>query len=340
MSSLLVVAGESAANARPWLIDYPAGRVRPLTNDFTCYRGIVLTQDGKMFSTVQAHGVVNLWTAPEGDADRATKLGTGNVNFYASAGNNVSWTPDGRIAFVSNQGGKADIWLVDPDGANRKQLTSSDSMNLSPVVSADGRYVVYVSLRSIERNIWRMDLDGGNPVRLTSGATDSFPSITPDGRWVVYSNFDGVKPTIWKVSIDGGKPFQITPHSASAAVVSPDGNSLAYLYSETSDQYVPNRLAVTSFEGGGSMKTFEIPLSPSVLTVLQWSPDGKSVLYTATSNNVTNIWSQPLDGGPAKQVTNFKEMLITSFAWSRDGKQLACSRGTLVRDAILVSDVN
>jgi hypothetical protein len=54
---------------------------------------------------------------------------------------------------------------------------------------------------------------------------------------------------------------------------------------------------------------------------------------------VTNIWSQPLDGGPAKQVTFFNDMLITGFAWSHDGKQLACTRGALVRDAILVTDL-
>ena len=70
-----------------------------------------------------------------------------------------------------------------------------------------------------------------------------------------------------------------------------------------------------------------------------WAHDGKSIFYTATSNNVSNIWSLPLDGGPPKQVTQFKDMLITGFAWSHDGKQLACMRGALMRDAILVTDL-
>ena len=70
----------------------------------------------------------------------------------------------------------------------------------------------------------------------------------------------------------------------------------------------------------------------------QWSADGKSILYTTNNNNVTNIWSQPLDGGPAKQVTDFKDSLMSGFAWSRDGRQLACSRGILLRDAVLISD--
>ena len=75
------------------------------------------------------------------------------------------------------------------------------------------------------------------------------------------------------------------------------------------------------------------------LTCDTFQNDGKSLLYTMTGNNITNIWSQPVDGGPAKQVTEFKEMLMTGFAWSRDGKQLACTRGNLVRDAVLIRDL-
>jgi len=40
----------------------------------------------------------------------------------------------------------------------------------------------------------------------------------------------------------------------------------------------------------------------------------KSIFYTMSANNVTNIWSQPLDGGPAKQVTEFNDLFTTSFA--------------------------
>jgi len=76
-----------------------------------------------------------------------------------------------------------------------------------------------------------------------------------------------------------------------------------------------------------------------VLPVIQWSQDGKSIFYTVSTNNITNIWSQSLDGGPPKQITNFNDLFMTSFAWSRDGKQLVCTRGALVRDALLVTDV-
>ncbi|HEY2962060.1 MAG TPA: protein kinase [Pyrinomonadaceae bacterium] len=340
MSALLVVAGDNVAIAQMWLINYPSGAARRVTNDLSTYRAIGLTKDGKKFTTVQAQGLVNLWIVPDGDATKASRLPTGNVSFYSSSGNNVTWTPEGRIVFVSNEGGNPNIWVTKPDGSERKQLTANDANNFSPVVTPDGRYIVYSVWREGRRTMWRMNLDGSNPVQLTSGIVDSFPSLSPDGRWVIYTAPSNAKPTLWKVSIDGGTPTQITDHVATMGVVSPDGKYIAYSYPESSDVTAPpNRLSVIPFDGGKVINTFTVPASGTVLAVVQWSPDGKSILYTVTANNVSNIWSQPIDGSPAKQVTDFKEMLITGFGWSRDGKQLACTRGNLLRDAVLISDM-
>jgi serine/threonine protein kinase len=340
MSGLLVIAGDNVGSAQVWIVNYPDGRTRRVTNDLGTYRSIGLTQDGKTFTTVQAQGLVNLWVVPEGNSSKAVRLPTGNIGFYSSAGNNLSWAPDGRLVFVSNEGGLADIWIADPDGHNRKQLTLNGAANFAPVVSGDGRYIVFVTWRDGKRNLWRINLDGSNPVRLTSGLADAYPSVSPDGRWVIYTAQEGVKPTLWKVSIDGGTPVQVSDHVATSAAVSPDGRFIAYSYPESRDPFAPpNRLSVVTFEGGAIVKTFEFVGSGTVLPVLQWAQDGKSIFYTVSTNNVTNIWSQSLDGGPPKQTTNFNDLFMTSFAWSRDGKQLACTRGALLRDALLMSDV-
>jgi Tol biopolymer transport system component len=73
--------------------------------------------------------------------------------------------------------------------------------------------------------------------------------------------------------------------------------------------------------------------------VVQWSVDGRLIHYSINHDNVTNIWSQDLGGGEPKQVTDFKNSLMTGFAWSRDGKRLACTRGALMRDAVLIADL-
>ena len=111
-------------------------------------------------------------------------------------------------------------------------------------------------------------------------------------------------------------------------------------YPESSDPFAPpNRIAVISFDGGPITQTFNYVPSGTVSSLIDWADDGKSILYTTNMNNVSNIWSQSLDGEKPKQITDFKEMLITE-AFSRDGKQLACTpRGNLMRDAILITDL-
>jgi Tol biopolymer transport system component len=300
-----------------------------------------LTQGGKTATTVQSQGLVNLWLVPEGDAGKAVRLPTGNVsNFFVSTGNNISWTPGDKIVYVSNESGHSDIWIADADGKNRKQLTANNATNVSPVATPDGRYIVFGLWQDGTRTLWRINIDGSNPVRLTPGYSGSYPAISPDSRWVIYAALEGANPTLWKMSIDGGAAVNLTDSVATLASVSPDGRFIAYLYPESPDPFAPpNRIAIIPFDGGPIIKTFNMSPSGTVATILQWSSDSKSVLYSVNRNNVSNIWSQPIEGGEPKQITNFNDLLITAFSWTRDGKQLACTRGTLLRDAILVTDL-
>lgn len=340
MSGVILVAGEANRDAQLWVVTYPEGKPRRVTNDLSSYRAIGLTSDGKKLSTVQAEGLVNIWIVPEGDATKATRLHTGNVGFYGSIGNNLSWLADGRLAFASTEAGTQDIWVMDSDGNNRKQLTANGAQNGSPIGTPDGKYVVYSSMRDGVRTLWRMNVDGSNQTKLTNGTNDSLPAISPDGRWVVFTDFSRGEPTIWKVSIDGGQAQQITNRRALGGIVSPDGKMILFSYPESPDPYAPpNRIAVMPLEGGGEPKIFQVPPGSTVATVVQWAQDGKSVLYSVNANNVSNIWSQSIEGGPPRQVTDFKDSLITGFAWSKDGKQLACARGVLLRDAVLISDL-
>jgi len=59
--------------------------------------------------------------------------------------------------------------------------------------------------------------------------------------------------------------------------------------------------------------------------------------FIRTSNGVSNLWAQSLAGGEPKQLTNFRDQRISNFAWSRDGKQLALSRGLVHSDVISIS---
>lgn len=79
-------------------------------------------------------------------------------------------------------------------------------------------------------------------------------------------------------------------------------------------------------------------MSTSAPPNIRWSNDGRAILYSSIQNNVGNIWSQPVEGGKPTQVTDFKDSLIVGFDLSRDGKQMICARGVLIRNAVLISE--
>jgi Tol biopolymer transport system component len=118
-------------------------------------------------------------------------------------------------------------------------------------------------------------------------------------------------------------------------VFSPDGKLIACNYlDEASGQY---KIAVIPFDGGAPIGTFDI-LSSNFGRPVQWTPDGRAIAFIRTMNGVSNIWAQPLAGGEPKPLTDFKDQRIFNFAWSRDGKQLALSRGVVNSDVVLITN--
>jgi serine/threonine protein kinase len=348
MSGLVMAARDQASTGgQIWQLSYPDGKAWKVTNDLNYYRDVSLTADASHLITIQISGLVNMWLVTDSNAGRAAgfrsgnsaQLSIGNLG-YLGGDENISWTPDGRIVFVFANGKQGNIWIMNSDGSNRKQLTFNGSYNHNPVVSPDGRYIVFTSDHSGQRNVWRINIDGTDPKQLTNSQADFMPAFSPDGQWIIYSSLSSSMLTLWKVPIGGGTPIEIIHRGTFNAVVSPDGKQIAYLFTEGSSPGAPpNRIAVIPFEGGEAIKKFEIQQgNGGARTILDWSRDGRSLLYTVINNNVSNIWSQPLDGSKPVQVTDFKEHLLTAFGWSRDGKQLACSRGILIRDAVLISN--
>lgn len=313
-----------------WQIFYPGGETRRLTNDLNNYRGVSLTADSGRLVTIQRRLFLNLWTVPNGEADRATQLTSG-----IDQANRPCWTPDGRIVYESWESGKRDIWIIEADGGGKRQLTLDSHLNYQPSVSHDGRYIVYVSERDGTANLWRMEIDGAHPVRLTSGVQDADPYCSPQGGWVVYAGRDSGKTSLWKVSIDGGAPAPLTDKLSKDPVVSPDGKWVAcYYWNERLDS--PTQIAVIPLAGGSPVKIFDIP--PPILfpAIVRWTPDGNALTYLDHRGGVSNIWRQPLDGGAPKRVTDFKTDRIFHFDWSRDFKRLVCARGAATSDVVLI----
>lgn len=285
------------------------------------------------FAAVRSERVVNLWVAPNEDTRGARQITSGAQRQDGTRG--LAWTPDGKILYYSEASGNQDICVMEADGTGNKQLSPNARRNRDAAVSPDGRYIVWESNRTGNNNIWRMDRDGGALKQLTRGIGEYYPQISPDGNWVVYmgDSKEGLS-TLWKVAIDGGDPVQLSDKLSGPPDISPDGKMIAANYlDEASDR---RKIAVIPFEGGVPIRLIDTLARP-VRSFIRWTPDGRALAYVGSGNAVSNIWAQPLAGGEPKQPNDFKDQRIFNFAWSRDGKKLALSRGVVNSDVVLIS---
>jgi Tol biopolymer transport system component len=181
-----------------------------------------------------------------------------------------------------------------------------------------------------------MDADGTNLKQLTEGKhLDQLPVGSADGRSIVFQSDRSGASTIWKVDIDGGSPVQLTNRQSEFPLISPDGKSIAYFYTDDQSNSQPT-IAIIPVDGGNPVKTVQLPQTVQPLW-FGWTPDGRSIAYIDNGSGLLNIWSKPIDGGAPKQLTNFKSVLVNSFAISRDNK-IAVYRFSATRDVVLIKD--
>jgi eukaryotic-like serine/threonine-protein kinase len=329
-SGVIVAATETpGGSGQLYLVGDQA--TRQITNDPNNYTLVSGSTDSSVFVTRNIERNSSIWQLSLAESP-ATTISVEQHKGLAE----VERGTQGRFVYSVFDGKNINLWLQ--EGSARRQLTF-DGNNSKPAISPDGRYIVFCSTRAGGVNIWRMNSDGTQPLQLTTGVYQDLPSVTADNKWVIYRTGKGIR----KVSIDGGPPQILFDREVQGPSLSPDGRLLAFFVNEQPDSQVWH-VEIYDLTSGSIVKRFALPdsthpfngMSLTPDNRLRWAPDGKGLAYVSSSSGASNIWIQPLNGGPSRKLSDFKDAEITSFAWSDDGRQIVLVRDTRTYVPVLV----
>jgi serine/threonine protein kinase/Tol biopolymer transport system component len=315
-SGLILAAADSLnAPTQMILLSYPGGEARRVTNDPNNYNHLSATSDSSAFLALNIEEESSIWRVTPGGERQFVSSGVSQMKGVMA----VAWFPDGRFVYTVDDGNSINLWSRDAGGEAAKQLTFDASKNFRPAASADGRLIYFVSTRGGQTNIWVAEADGTGARRLTSGAYEDMPSVSPDGQWVFYRTGDSIR----KIPAAGGSPVNLFHESALYPVVSPDGLLLAFFASAqpNSERW---ELRVADLKSPNLVRSLPLPETAVPFSGLTWGPDGHGLTYVSTRGGSANLWQQPLNGGQPRQLTDFKDAEILSFAWSPQGNEIVC----------------
>lgn len=233
-----------------------------------------------------------------------------------------------HIYFVSDRSGQKEIWVMDPDGSNQKQITRSNlSATGAPAVSPDGSEVACTAYPGKDKPA-RIFLFSVDPVRQLTflnpeGNYTAHPSFTPDGKQVVFDSSANDSYRIYIANVDGGgakvvsssKAIQVepkvNPKNPSLIAFTSDRSGTPQIYTMNSDGGDPERVT----NGIGEA------VNPA------WNPDGEHLAFA---------WTQGYAPGSFNifwmEVASHRYVQLTKDAgknenpsWASDGVHIAFS---------------
>ena len=177
--SFIVSASEFGGQTpQVWQVMFPGGERHRITNDLNSYVGVSVAKDGHSLATVQVENSSNIWISPArrpgGRASRSPPVKVAATAWPGSAGRRMAESSSHRIV-----SGHPEIWVMDADGQNQRQLTNSPQPSLVPSATRDGRYVVYQKVLADGMYLYRVGLDGSNAMQLTKGGAEFQPTVSP-----------------------------------------------------------------------------------------------------------------------------------------------------------------
>jgi TolB protein len=188
------------------------------------------------------------------------------------------WSPDGKhIAFTSNRDGTYNLYVMNADGSNVRQLTYEKDPTVTYMPSWSGGRIVFgfhgekPCMASISPN--------GKNFKILGEGHD--PCISPDGRKIAFTDSDGNGWCVFVCDADGSNRRQITYGTNQMGAVypnwSPDGEKIVYAnqVGEALEQFVCDA-------DGRNIR--QLTQLGKITCPAAWSPDGKWISLRVTDN--------------------------------------------------------
>jgi serine/threonine protein kinase/Tol biopolymer transport system component len=310
-------------------VSYPGGEFRSLTTDTNDYFHPSVSEDGRSIVASQVHLHYELDVAPANapDSVQAVPL-LSHRDIWR-----WTWGADGRLIIPQIP----DIRVVNPTGG--ESVLFSDPQHITDQVAScgGGKYIVFRRAgysAKVSMNLWRMDASGANIKQLTFGSNETDPQCSQDPNWVVYLDY-GDNHAVKRISLEGGQPETLLKEATAVWTLSPDGTRLVSMDVRELD----HKLTLILYSIEDKRASYH-DLDQRAFWPLAFAPDSKAVMYVVREKGVDNLWEQPLDDSPPRQLTHFTSEQIQSYRFSPDGSKIAIERGHLESDAILLRDTS
>jgi TolB protein len=228
-----------------------------------------------------------------------------------------------KIYFVSNRTGHKEIWVMDPDGSNQKQISHFNSISIMPAVSPDGTKIAFTSYVRGNPAIFILSTDTGRrlPFYNQVASMNATPDFTPDGARILYSSTASGWAQIYVANIDGSNLHRIS--STRALEVEPKvnpktGTDIAFVSGRSGPQQIyrmnidgTDVQRLSSGEGEAS--------NPA------WHPNGQILAFAWTRGFATgnfNIFVMDVATRSYNQLT-YGAGRNENPTWAPDGRHLA-----------------
>lgn len=244
--------------------------------------------------------------------------------------------PLGEIVFASNRDGDFDIYLMNGEGGEIRQLTDDDASDTTPRWSPDGAQIAFLSQRDNRGDnlsLYVMDADGGHMRSLSNaeiGITDTSFDWSPDGTQITFAFdpnyvFDSYTTTmdIFAVDVESGETTQITNNEYADADPkwSPDGAQIAflsYIADDSSLAQFPD-LFVVDVASRDVRRLTEDSASDVYHT---WSADGGTLMFTSYGFDGANVMLADMESGTIAPITDLALGNSFDAQWSPNGRQI------------------